>query len=96
MLQEFCVDVSTYEPVVWVEEEQEVCETMFVKECEEKEQEVCADVSETRCKVGQEDVKRAGQGGGEGPGGGTVGQDPQIIPLHCTVCFICLSVDMLC
>ena len=52
-MQEFCVDVSTYEPVVWVEEEQEVCETMFVKECEEKEQEVCADVSETRCKVGQ-------------------------------------------
>ena len=55
MLQEFCVDVSTYEPVVWVEEEQEVCETMFVKECEEKEEEVCADVAETRCKVNQED-----------------------------------------
>ena len=53
-MQEFCVDVSTYEPVVWVEEEQEVCETMFVKECEEKEQEVCADVSETRCKVGHQ------------------------------------------
>ena len=49
------MDVSTYEPVVWVEEEQEVCETMFVKECEEKEEEVCADVAETRCKVNQED-----------------------------------------
>ena len=30
-LEEFCVDVSTYEPVQWVEEEAETCETIFVK-----------------------------------------------------------------
>ena len=30
-LEEFCVDVSTYEPVEWVEEEAETCETVFVK-----------------------------------------------------------------
>ena len=30
-LEEFCVDVSTYEPVEWVEEEAEACETVFVK-----------------------------------------------------------------
>ena len=30
-LEEFCVDVSTYEPVEWVEEEAETCETIFVK-----------------------------------------------------------------
>ena len=29
--KEFCVDVSTYEPVEWVEEEEETCETVFVK-----------------------------------------------------------------
>ena len=29
--KEFCVDVSTYEPVEWVEEEAETCETVFVK-----------------------------------------------------------------
>ena len=64
--KEFCVDVSTYEPVEWVEEEAETCETVFVKvlgddfgigmifllqECKEKTEEVCEDVSETRCEV---------------------------------------------
>merc|ERR1719400_1983259 len=29
--KEFCVDVSTYQPVVWVEREAESCETVFVK-----------------------------------------------------------------
>ena len=50
--KEFCVDVSTYEPVVWVERDGEECKTEFVKQCEEKSQEVCADVHETRCEVG--------------------------------------------
>lgn len=45
------MDVSTYEAVVWQEEESEECDTVFVKECEEKEENVCADVSETRCAV---------------------------------------------
>ena len=33
--KEFCVDVSTYEPVEWVEEEAETCETVFVKVLED-------------------------------------------------------------
>merc|ERR1711970_1567186 len=49
--KEFCVDVSTYEPVVWVERDGEECKTEFVKQCEEKTEEVCADVHETRCEV---------------------------------------------
>ena len=49
--QEFCVDVSTYEPVVWAEVPAEQCDTAFVKQCEDREEEVCADVTETRCQV---------------------------------------------
>merc|ERR1719228_1186244 len=49
--KEFCVDVSTYQPVVWVESEGEECHTNFVKKCEEKYEDVCADVTETRCEV---------------------------------------------
>ena len=49
--KEFCVDVSTYEPVVWQEVDAEQCDTVFVKECEDKSEEVCADVTETRCEV---------------------------------------------
>ena len=29
----------------------EQCDTVFVKQCEDKTEEVCADVSETRCQV---------------------------------------------
>ena len=47
----FCVDVSTYQPVVWVERDGEECKTDFVKQCEEKSEEVCAEVHETRCEV---------------------------------------------
>ena len=50
--KEFCVDVSTYQPVVWVESEAEECSTVFVKKCEEKSENVCADVTETKCEVG--------------------------------------------
>ena len=49
--KEFCVDVSTYQPVVWEEVDAEQCDTVFVKQCEDKTEEVCADVTETRCKV---------------------------------------------
>ena len=49
--KEFCVDVSTYQPVVWQEVDAEQCDTVFVKQCEDKTKEVCADVTETRCKV---------------------------------------------
>eukprot|EP00090_Calanus_glacialis_P018919 TRINITY_DN2922_c0_g1_i1.p1 TRINITY_DN2922_c0_g1~~TRINITY_DN2922_c0_g1_i1.p1 ORF type:complete len:340 (-),score=58.63 TRINITY_DN2922_c0_g1_i1:150-1142(-) len=49
--KEFCVDVSTYQPVVWVESEAEECSTVFVKKCEEKSENVCTDVTETKCEV---------------------------------------------
>ena len=49
--KEFCVDVSTYLPVEWQEVEAEQCDTVFVKQCEDREEEVCADVTETRCQV---------------------------------------------
>ena len=49
--KEFCVDVSTYQPVVWVESDGEECHTLFVKKCEDKYEDVCADVTETRCEV---------------------------------------------
>ena len=49
--KEFCVDVSTFDPVTWVEREGEECETVFVKQCEDKTENVCADVTETTCKV---------------------------------------------
>ena len=32
--QEFCVDVSAYQPVVWAEREAEECSTVFVKQCQ--------------------------------------------------------------
>jgi hypothetical protein len=49
--KEFCVDVSTFDPVTWVEREGEECETVFVKQCEDKTENVCANVTETTCKV---------------------------------------------
>merc|ERR1712226_1214444 len=49
--KEFCVDVSTYQPVVWQEVDAEQCSTVFVKKCKDRSEEVCADVTETRCEV---------------------------------------------
>jgi len=49
--KEFCVDVSTYEPVVWEERDGESCTTIFVKRCEDKNENVCEDVTETKCEV---------------------------------------------
>ena len=53
--KEFCVDVSSYQPVVWVERDSEECHTVFVKKCEDKQENVCADVTETRCEVSNMD-----------------------------------------
>ena len=55
--KEFCVDVSSYQPVVWVEKDAEECHTVFVKKCDKKQENVCADVTETRCEVSETTVK---------------------------------------
>ena len=49
--KQICVDVSTYLPVEWQEVEAEQCDTVFVKQCEDREEDVCAEVTETRCQV---------------------------------------------
>merc|ERR1712025_247071 len=49
--KEFCVDVSTYQPVVWVERDGEECETVFVKDCSDRSENICQDVTETKCEV---------------------------------------------
>merc|ERR1719464_2387167 len=59
--KEFCVDVSTYQPVVWVEREAEECETVFVKQCSDKSENVCQDVTETKCEVVPYKECKAGQ-----------------------------------
>ena len=48
---EFCVDISTFSPVQWREEEAESCTTEFVKKCEDKKEKVCGEVLETQCEV---------------------------------------------
>ena len=50
-VQEFCVDVSTYQPVVWVERNGQECKTGWVKQCTDKSENVCIDVTETICEV---------------------------------------------
>jgi len=49
--EQFCVDISSYGPVEWVEEPAEECATPFVKKCEDKSENVCAEVVETKCQV---------------------------------------------
>jgi len=49
--KEFCVDVSTYQPVVWVERDGEECSTVFVKDCADRSENICQDVTETKCEV---------------------------------------------
>jgi hypothetical protein len=48
---QFCVDISSYGPVEWVEEDAQECETPFVKKCDQKSENVCAEVIETECEV---------------------------------------------
>ena len=45
------MDVSSYDPVVWVERESEECITEFMQQCEERTERVCVDVTETFCEV---------------------------------------------
>ena len=49
--QQLCVDVSSYEPVVWEEQQGEQCTTDFVQQCEERSEKVCGEVTETICEV---------------------------------------------
>ena len=51
LVQEFCVDVSAYRALEWVEREGEECTTEFVQTCEERKENVCADVTETKCEA---------------------------------------------
>ena len=48
---QFCVDISSYDVVKWVEEDAEECATPWVKKCDQKSENVCADVVETVCEV---------------------------------------------
>ena len=48
---QFCVDISNFLDLEWVEREVEECATAFEKSCEEKTQEVCLTVNETLCEV---------------------------------------------
>lgn len=56
---QFCVDISSYGPVQWVErtndpdtyELYQECATPFVKKCEDKSENVCKEVVETKCQV---------------------------------------------
>ena len=47
------MDVSTYQPVVWVERQGQECSTGWVKQCTDKSENVCIDVTETICEVSQ-------------------------------------------
>ena len=62
-VQEFCVDVSTYQPVVWVERNGQECSTGWVKQCEDKSENVCIDVTETICEVSCQSVTPGWTGG---------------------------------
>ena len=61
--EQFCVDISQYGDVTWVEEEAQECSTTFVKKCVEKQENVCADVVETKCDVVPYTVCTMGQAG---------------------------------
>ena len=48
---QFCVDISDFLDLQWVEKEVEECATAFEQRCEVKTQEVCLTVNETLCEV---------------------------------------------
>ena len=48
---QFCVDISDFLDLKWVEKDVEECKTIFEKSCEEKTQNVCLTVNETLCEV---------------------------------------------
>ena len=47
--KEFCVDVSAYQPVQWVEREDQECDTIFVKKCDWKK-EVIIEIDTPDCE----------------------------------------------
>ena len=49
LVQEFCVDVSAYQPVQWVEREDQECDTIFVKKCDWKK-EVIIEIDTPDCE----------------------------------------------
>ena len=53
---QFCVDISDFLDLEWVEKEVEECASAFEKSCEEKTQEVCLTVNETLCEVSKNAV----------------------------------------
>ena len=53
---QFCVDISDFLDLEWVEKEVEECATAFEQSCEEKTQEVCLTVNETICEVSKSAV----------------------------------------
>ena len=48
---QFCVDISDFLELEWVEKEVEECVTLFEKNCEEKTRNVCLTVNDTLCEV---------------------------------------------
>jgi len=48
---EFCVDVSTFGPVLYDATPREKCTTVFNKQCEDKTEQVCDEVTEIQCEI---------------------------------------------
>lgn len=68
------MDVSSYDPVVWVERESEECITEFMQQCEERTERVCVDVTETFCEVSGRIVDCSGPAGDSRDSGGPAGR----------------------
>ena len=49
--KEFCVDVSSYEPVRWQESQAEVCRPQWRMMCSPRSKQICEEVAETKCDV---------------------------------------------
>ena len=49
--KEFCVDVSSYEPVRWQESQSEVCRPQWRMMCSPRSKQICEEVAETKCDV---------------------------------------------
>ena len=52
--KEFCVDVSSYEPVRWQESQAEVCRPQWRMMCSPRSKQICEEVAETKCDVSME------------------------------------------
>ena len=49
--KEFCVDVSSYEPVRWQESQSEVCRPQWRMMCSPRSKQICEEIAETKCDV---------------------------------------------